>query len=384
METGLDQEIRLFVSESRDNEAIKIKSLLSVFYSGRWLVLAIVFVFFVFGVLWGISTPKEFTTTSKVLTEENDGLSNNMGLGNLSALVGINSRNVATIETLTPDLYPAIVTNSDFLLELAREKYYFRELDTNISLVTFFSDFEKENWIKYGVKQIFNLPSKLLNKTPDIQLDTVNTNQLSTTVLDGDSTNKNSQILSIAAPEIMALSKLQKRITVSKVNKIIELSTEMPDADVSAILNKKIIDYLINYVTKYKTDKERQNNIFIQNQLKEAEDQFNKNQNALASYLDANIGIIREKDKSVVQKLQTELRLSTEVYTNLSQQLELSKLKLEQSKPILTIFENPKRPIAPSSTSTFGAVLAFIVLGFFLSITLICGKIFWEFFKQAK
>src|SRR5690606_399850 len=155
--------------------------------------------------------------------------------------------------------------------------------------------------------------------------------------------------------EISAVKKLQERIIVTKLNKIIELSTEMPDADVSAVMNKKIIDYLINYVTKYKTDKERQNNAFIQNQLMEAENRLKKSQETLASYLDANIGFIRERDKSTVQKLQTELKLATEVYTNLSQQFELSKLELEQSKPILTIFENPKRPISPSSTSLFGS-----------------------------
>ncbi len=380
---GLKQEIKKFVTETRKHEAIKIKSLMSVFYSGRWMIFFVTLSFFILGIVWGVTSPKEFTTVSKVLTEDNDGLSNNMGLGNLGSLVGVSSRNMPAIETLTPDLYPSIVTNSDFLLELARDEYYFQELDTTITLVTFFSDFEKENWIKHGIKFVSKLPSRLLSGSGSSSTISNRNGEDLIIGLDSAMSNRSSQILSINASEISAINKLTNRITVAKLNKIIELSTEMPDAEVSAILNKKIIDYLINYVTKYKTDKERQNNIFIRNQLEEAKDQFSKSQMALAAYQDANIGFIRERDKSIMQRLQTELKLATEVYTNLAQQFELSKLKLEQSKPILTIFENPKRPIAPSSPSTFGAVLAFVVLGVFISIASIGGSIVWEFFKQA-
>src|SRR5690606_10443092 len=158
--------------------------------------------------------------TSKVLTEDNDGLSNNMGIGNLSNLIGVSGRNMPVIETLTPDLYPAIVSNSDFLLELARDQYYFSGLDTTISLVEFFSNFEKENWIKQGVKFFTKLPSLILGRPGSIVPESGNTTKNFASITDSTLQANNSHILSITAAEISAVKKLQERIIVTKLNKI--------------------------------------------------------------------------------------------------------------------------------------------------------------------
>lgn len=371
---SINDVIKSFVKESRDKESLRIKSLINVFAEGRWLAFGIITFFVTIGLVRGLTSPNEYTTVSKVITEQANPFST-VGFGNLTMLAGINPRTAQQSEMLSPDLYPSIITNSDFILSLAQEKYYFEELADTVTLVDYFANFEKRNWISIALRWPRTLLS-IFNTKSHAQRATMPDNY---TVLN-DTSNL---YLKLTGDELGAVNKLQSRITVLRTDRIFEISTKMPEAKVSAILNKKIIDHLINYVIRYQTDRERRNKEFVEIQLKEAEKRYHTAQMNIASFKDNNIGLVFEADRTNSQRLQTEYDLASDIYKTLAQQLEQSKLRLEESKPVLSVFQQPVLPLNPSEPNVFIMTIVFGILGVFVSIAFIAFKITLEFFRQS-
>ncbi|SEL80457.1 GumC domain-containing protein [Parapedobacter koreensis] len=371
---SINKHISSFVKESKDNEAIRLKSVFQVFFVAKWSIVGIIVFMFIIGLIRGLTSPNEYTTNSKVITEQNDQTGRG-GLNNLASLAGLNTRNLMQPETLSPDLYPSIVTNADFVLQLASEQYYFEELKDSLTLVDYFAEYERQNWIAIAIQSPKKLFSFFKRRDKEVVSESLKTEY--------NSLDSVSFYTQITAKEVSAINKLQNRITVKRTDRIFEIETKMPDAKVSAILNKKIIDHLINYVIKYQTDRERRNNKFIESQLIEAEKRYKTAQLNLASFRDNNVGLIWEADKANMQRLQAEFSLASNIYNNLAQQLEQSKLRLEESKPVVAIFQKPILPLSPSEPNTPISAIVFSILGLFIGISFIVFKIVFEFFKQA-
>ncbi|WP_114749047.1 GumC domain-containing protein [Pleomorphovibrio marinus] len=293
----------------------------------------------VLGMLIYFTTPKSFTSESKVLSEMG-GMNQRMGGGmgsllNLQNTLGGQMNN----EQLDPELFPIIVMSEEFLLGLIDDKYQLD--DKEISLIDYFRDFHEDAPITklFGGK----------NFTPD-----------SDTIAVG---NFNEDFFTLTKNERIVIKNLQNLLEITKEGRVINVMATLQDPTLAAQLNRNVIKRLREFAANYQTDKQQQNLGFIESQTEKAKQRFENAQMTLARYLDANRGVNSQVVRSMEDKLRAENNLSFELYTNLSQQLEQAKIKLEEAKPVLTVFQRPIIPMVKSKPNLNFHIIFSILIG---------------------
>lgn len=363
--------IRTFILNTKGKNSIEIRDLFMLFYSSKPLIFLSVIIFIILGISKSLTSPYEYNSYSKVITNVNS--STIGGFSGISGLSGIGNfgRSGNENEIITPDLYPEIILNDDFLLNIAQETFYFDKLNKELDLVTFFAEYEQRDWLKKAM----SIPGYLVSKMKSNSESTYDDDERAGELGSGSSYKR------VNARENSAIKKLAGRIEVTETGRIIEIRSKMPDSELATALNLKIIDQLREFVIIVNTNREKENLEFVKNQTQDAQENFERVQMRLATFRDQNMGIVTQKAKSQEQTLQSEFDISFQIYNTLAKEYEQAKLKLQEAKPVLMIFEEPKIPLAPSEPNLILTVIIFSVIGFFLGITFIVFLILRELIR---
>ncbi len=368
------REVAEFIAISKEKEAIELGRVFKVIYSFKSLLFLFMGTFAVLGLVKSLTFPDEYISSSMILTEQTMGFAGG-GLGALSSslpnMLG-SGRNRADADIITPDIYPHIITNDDLLLKIARDTFYFKELDLDMSLTTYFSEYEERD----VVYKVFSLPRRLIRLIKGSSSKPVSDSVLIE--------NQEGEVFKISVQENIAINRLLQRIEVDKQDRLIEIKTKMPDDVVAAVLNQKVVNELRDFVQRVNTDREKQNLDFVEFQTQIARENFEKAQMDLAVFRDQNYGVISQKIKSREQRLQSEYDLTFQLYNSMAMQFEQAKLKFQEAKPVLTVFQTPKIPLSPSEPTPVLTTIIFAFLGFFIGLFYVFYLIVKEYFTNEE
>jgi diacylglycerol kinase family enzyme len=152
----------------------------------------------------------------------------------------------------------------------------------------------------------------------------------------------------------------------------------MPDKFTSAIVAKFVVEKIINYVTVYKTIKQKRNVIFLESKVKEAELIYKNAQNKQADYKDNSLGVILIKAQTNEQILNNQMTIAFNIYSQLFMQLEQAKVDLNQETPIFSSIE----AIGIPSIKSDPAFLKIFLKNIFLMIIISFFVLFINLFRK--
>jgi len=338
-------------------------------------IITIAIVFAIIGIIKGLTSRDEFDTTSTLLSES-PALPTVPGLSNI--LSGQFRQTNQGTSAIGPDLYPAIVSSDNFLRDLLKEEFYFEEQQKKITLVDYLTVYDEIDLIS----SLTQAPKKLLsifNKKPALIDSSQNFNSTNEIV---DTLENFRSVLKYSGKEQAALDRLRARITMSKLTQLFKVTVRMPDPIVATQLNQLIIDKLIIYVDKYQTGKEKENYDFILKQKQEAEKNYIRSQQALVYFQDHNRGLISQTGRSRETQLQNDFNLSYSLFNQLAQQLDQAQIKLQEAKPVVSVFEPPVVPLVKAAPNMASLTIIFTLVGIFIGLAIIFIQIFIAFFKK--
>lgn len=340
---------------TNDEVEIDLQDILKRIWDGRRTILKTTTVFVLIGVLYALGSPNEYTTTTKLLPEAQQ--LNNLGrFGGLAAQFGLGgSSSSATMDVLPPQIYPEILTSTDFLHEIIKKKVYFEEIQDSITIQEFYNEYKKSNpFIGYTI----GLPFKalaLMRSSPDSIINSTN----------GES--KSYKLLS--SLEIGSIGGLRQSVTFNRDQTTgiltINVATQFPEVTVQ--LANHIIESLSQYLTNYRTEKSRQNLSFLEQRHEEARINFEIEQKRLANFRDQNQGNLTASAKTNEQNIQSEYDIKFNVYNSLTEQLEQARLKLQQDTPVISIIQANYYPLRASNSNKVSITLTFAIIGLFIS-----------------
>ena len=180
------------------------------------------------------------------------------------------------------------------------------------------------------------------------------------------------------ANEVIRLSKKQADIKraingmvtcrVDKRTDIITLSVVSQDPLVSAIIVDTVAHRLQQYIIKYRTSKAKSDLDYTLEIQKEAQQQY-------ASFADKHIDIAFETPRQRLKELENEMNLKYQTYSQITQQVQLAKAKVQERTPAFTVIEPAVVP-----TKKNGPARTLIVLGFLL--VAVIGTSVWILAKK--
>ena len=161
---------------------------------------------------------------------------------------------------------------------------------------------------------------------------------------------------------IMAAIKGRINVMVDEKSGVTTLTVLMQDPLISATVTDTVMHNLQKYITDYRTNKARHDLAFTEQLYAEARADYEKAQQAYADFVDSNQNIIRQSAMVEQERLQNEMNLTYQVYTQVAQQLQMAKAKVQEITPVYTVVQPATVPLRAAKPSKVLILIGFVFL----------------------
>lgn len=314
------------------------------------------------GVIIAFSIPKQYTV-SVTLSPEMGSSKGGGALASMAASFLGGSMGSDSPDALNASLAPDIVASTPFLLELfdARVKTADGRVDTTL---TAYLDEQSAPWWSYLLKApgmaIGGIKSLLGGEEKEILADTVTGGSIELSLEDAGK-----------------LSALRRLILAESDNKtsIMTLSVTLQDPRVTATMADTVASKLQKYITAYRTRKAKEDCRYLEQLYRERQAEYYEAQQRYARFVDANRNVVLQSTMVERERLQNDMSLAYQVYSQVAQQLQVARAKVQEEKPVFAVVEPSVVPQNPSGTSRKVIVLGLIFLA-------VAGVAAWELFGK--
>ena len=315
----------------------------------------------VIGIIIALSIPKQYTVTVTLSPEM--GTSKEGGLSGLAAsFLGSGVVTGDGSDALNASLSADIVSSTPFLLELSTMKVQVTK--NEVMTLDTYLDKESSPWWNYvigfpgvvigGVKSLFTEEAELTS-SDQVSLGTIELSK--------------KELGKIKALKNMILASVDKKTSMTSV------AVTLQNPKVTAVVADSVVKKLQEYIIDYRTSKSKEDCLYLEKLFKERQQEYYTAQQKYADYLDSHDNIILQSVRAEQERLQNDMNLAYQVYSQVANQLQVARAKVQEEKPVFAIVEPAVVPLTPSGTSMKIYVLAFI----FLSV---CVVIFWNLFGK--
>lgn len=315
----------------------------------------------VIGIIIALSIPKQYTV--KVTLSPEMGASKEGGLSGLAAsFLGSGVTMGDGTDALNASLSPDIVSSTPFLLELSTMRIPVSK-DECMALNTYLDE-ESSPWWSY----VIGFPSMVLGGVKS----------LFTEEDESISFGKvNQGTIELSKMESMKIEILKKMITASvdKKTSMTSVAVTLQNPRVAAVVADSVVNKLQEYIIDYRTFKAKEDCLYLEKLFKERQQEYYAAQKKYADYMDSHDNIILQSVRAEQERLQNDMSLAYQVYSQVASQLQVARAKVQEEKPVFAVVEPAVVPLNPSGTSKKIYILAFI----FLSV---CIVISWKLFGK--
>ncbi len=312
---------------TNDDEIDIIQIVKTIWKNWRFIVVfSSIFVFV--GVASALLSPIAYTSSSTfILSSSSDDKSSS--LGGVASLVGINLGGMSSSREIPATMYPKVGESVEFKRLLLGELI---DESKSITLKSFLINYYDAN------------PEDFV-------------------------TNDNSFFVSKGEDELFKILDEIIQISVNEKDGFVSISANMPTSEYAANTCFNARKILQNIIINNKIKSAKENLTFTMEQLSLKKIEFDNIQNKIATFQDRNLNIINTKYENELNKLKAEFQIINSVYTELSKQMEQSKLQVNKDTPVFSIVQEVSMPVKISSPKRAEMVFIFGFIGLLASIS---------------
>lgn len=348
--------------QEEDEMEIDLMEYARKLWAARKLLLKVAGIAVVVGVVIALTTPKQYTVSVTLAPESSK--AGGGGLSGIASMLGVGGFSMGSdADALNVTLYPDIVSSTPFILDL---------MDTPVSTLdeeepdTTLVGYLKEYTSSSLMGTVMSLPFKAVGAVVSLFKSD-----------DGEEETGNINPFQLTQEQSKTVEGL-KRLIVANVDKktgVTTVSVTMQDPLVAAILTDTVIVKLKEHITKYRVSKAEEDCQYWEQLNEQRKNEYYEKQKIYAEYVDANQNIILQSVRIEQERLQNEMNLAYQVYSNVATQLQMAKAKVQEAKPVFAIVEPASVPLLPSGTSRKMILIGIVFLA-------VAGAAAWILFGQ--
>lgn len=324
----------------------------------------------VVGVIIALTTPKQYTVNVTLAPEMSK--SGGGSLSGIASMLGVGGMNLGSDnDALNVMLYPDIVSSTPFILDLMDTRV--RTMDEeqpDTTLAGYLNEYTSGSLLSTAVSLPFKAVGAVVSlfKEEEEEGDgSINPFQL---------TKEQSKTVESLKQSIVA--------SVDKKTGVTSVSVTMQDPLVAAIMTDTVVVKLKEHITKYRVSKAQEDCNYWEELNEQRKQEYYEKQKAYAEYADANKNVILESVKIEQARLQNEVNLAYQVYSNIANQLQMARAKVQEAKPVFAVVEPASVPLKPSGTGRKVILIGVIFLAVAgASAWILFGKDMWENLKKG-
>ena len=363
MEQTSEKETKQLHNNHNDEEiAIDLMDLLRKVIGIRKKIYKAAGIGLIIGVIVAISIPKQYTVEVTLSPE----MGNNKG-GGLSGLaasfLGSGVSMGDGTDALNASLSADIVSSTPFLLELSNMKVPVSGSE-EISLSSYLDE-ESSPWWSY----VIGFPGMVIGGVKSLFIEDEDESIFSDKASQGT--------IELSKKESQKIESLKKKIvaSVDKKTSMTSVTATFQDSKVAAVVADSVVKKLQEYIIDYRTSKSKEDCLYLEKLFKERQQEYYEAQRKYADYMDSHDNIILQSVRTEQERLQNDMSLAYQVYSQVAGQLQVARAKVQEEKPVFAVVEPAVVPLYPSGTSRKVYVLVFV----FLSV---CIVISWNLFGK--
>lgn len=320
----------------------------------------------VLGIIIALSIPKQYTVTV-TLSPEMGGDKASGGPASLASSFLGGSASSSSNDALNVTLAPDIVSSTPFILELFNTRVQTLDGKLDTTLVTYLDE-QKQPWWGY----IKAVPGLAIGAIKSLFTEEANT----TVTLNP---------FQLTEKETAKVTGIRQSITaaVDKKTSMTTITVTLQDPKVTAIVADSVVGKLQQYIVDYRIKKAKEDCAYLEELYKERQQEYYQAQSKYAHYFDTNRSIALQSIRAEQERLQNDMSLAYQVYSQVAQQLQVARAKIQEEKPVFAVVEPATVPLYPSGTSRkviFIGITFLVVCG--TGAWKLLGFYYWKIFKK--
>ena len=288
----------------------------------------------VLGIIIALSIPKQYTV-KVTLSPEMGGDKASGGLASLASSFLGGGASSNSPDALNATLAPDIVASTPFVLELFNTRVQTLDGELDTTLVAYLDE-QKTPWFSYIIKA----PGMAIGAIKSIFTEKVDT----VSALNP---------FQLTEKEATKVEGLRKAIiaNVDKKTAMTTITVTLQDPKVTAIVADSIVAKLQQYIIDYRIKKAKEDCSYLEQLYKERQQEYYNAQSKYAHYFDSNRNIALQSVRAEQERLQNDMNLAYQVYSQVAQQLQVARAKIQEEKPVFAVVEPATIPLEPSGSS---------------------------------
>lgn len=316
----------------------------------------------IIGIIVAFSIPKQYTVKVTLSPEMGNSKENNGIAGLAASYLG----NGATIgdgtDALNASLSSDIVSSTPFLLELMDMNVPNTDIGGMKTLAAYL-DSQSSPWWSY----VFGVPGMVINGVKSLfTKEDANTSETSYGTI--ELTKKESEKIEFLKKNIIA--------DIDKKTAITNVSVTLQEPKVTAFVADSVVHKLQEYIIGYRTSKAKEDCIYLEKLFKERQGEYYDAQKKYADYVDTHDNLILQSVRAEQERLQNDMSLAYQVYSQVANQLQVARAKVQEEKPVFAVVEPAVVPLKPSGKG----LMIYIFIFIFLSVMSVIG---WELLGKS-
>lgn len=312
----------------------------------------------VLGIIIALSIPKQYTVTV-TLSPEMGGDKAGGGLASLASSFLGGGASSNSPDALNATLAPDIVASTPFILELFNTKVQTLDGKLDTTLVAYLDE-QKSSWFSYIIKA----PGMAIGAIKSLFSEKADT----VSVLNP---------FQLTQKEAGKVANIKQAITaeVDKKTAKTTISVTLQDPKVTAIVADSVVAKLQQYIIDYRIKKAKEDCAYLEQLYKERQQEYYDAQSKYAHYFDSNRNIALQSVRAEQERLQNDMNLAYQVYSQVAQQLQVARAKIQEEKPVFAVVEPATVPLQPSGTSRKMILVGIVFLA-------VCSTGAWKLLGQ--
>jgi uncharacterized protein involved in exopolysaccharide biosynthesis len=309
-------------------KVIDLRDIVKKIWDRKKLYLKVFTIVFFASSIYILGVPRYYTTDA-TLAPETENSSAGVALGSLASSFGFDLGGTQTSDAIYPMLYPDLLEDNGFVASLFSIQVVSNDGKIKTSYHDYLKHHQKSSWWGYPivwVKKLFKQKKKPTKTTGKY----------------------NPYILSEEEDKIVEKVKSNLKFNYNEKTGVISIKAKAQDPLICKTLADSVMKHLQEFITEYRTNKARVDYEFYSQLTIEAKHNYEKARQRYATFADGNVNIALQSVRLKSEEMESEMELLFNNYTNLNNQLQAAKAKIQERTPAFTILKGAAVPLKPA------------------------------------
>lgn len=335
--------------QEEDEMEIDLMEYARKLWAARKLLFKVAGIAVIVGVIIALTTPKQYTASVTLAPESSKG--GGGGLSGIASMLGVGGLSMGSdADALNVQLYPDIVSSTPFILDLMDTPVKtIDEEQSDTTLVGYLKEYTSSSlmstMMSLPFKAIGGVMSLFKSEEEQDGKEVINPFHLTA-----------EQARTVAGLKGMIIANVDKKTGVTTV------SVTMQDPLVAAIMTDTVVVKLQEHITKYRVSKAEDDCKYWEELYQQRQKEYYEAQEKYAKYSDANNNVILQSVRIEQERLQNDMNLALQVYSNVAAQLQMARAKVQEAKPVFAVVEPASVPLQASGTSRMMTLVGTVFL----------------------